>query len=181
VLTQRHDALGRHKKTSKVYTLETKTASNSVKFTMESVIDSSQVIGYNWGGQEIFGKDYGGLIVDCAYWSAKSKNPKTIQCVRSEPILKGRWDTRKIQADAASLLNELEAKQRSLASGVPAEFLYRRNSYYCHSFFRPCPFLPICNMPTKEALKRIPDHLEVSDKIRRLDGVTYDSIYYSEG
>lgn len=180
VLTQRHDTLLKRKTTGKIFTMETKTASSSLPFTMDTTRDSSQVTGYNWGGQQVFGNQYGGLIIDVAYWSSRSKNPKTIQCERSEPINKGQWDTKKFVADAASLFNEIEAKQRSLASGVPAEFLYRRNCFYCHSFFRPCPMLSICNMPTKEAIKRLPEHLHVDKSSIRLDGMTYDTIHYGE-
>lgn len=180
VLTQRHDALLRRKADKKIYTMETKTSSSSIDFTLESVRSSAQVVGYNWGGQQVFGAEYGGLIIDVTYFSSRSTNPDTIKNQRSEPINKGIWDVKKLQIDMAMRFNEIEAKQRSLSTGVPAEFLYRANQHYCHAYWRPCPYINICAMSDRDALTKLPDSLEREESEKVLDGMTYDVLFFGE-
>ena len=181
VHTQRHDAWLRDRKTGKVYTGETKTASSSLDFTLNSVRMSSQVDGYYWGGVEVFGKEYGGVIIDVSYWSSRSKNPSTIKNQRSEVITKTAYEIKKFQTDIAGLFNEIAAKEHALSKGVPAEFLYRKNPYFCMAYFRKCAYADICNIPSNQKLKHLPDHLEQGVAPKRLDGMTYDPIFYGEG
>ena len=183
VHTQRHDTLLRERKGErKVFTFETKTSSSSIDFTINSVKASDQVLAYCWGGYEVFGSDYGGLVIDVTYWNSKSKNPNIIRNERTDPIRVGTHDIKVLQANLASLYNEIEAKEMALSKGTPPEFLYRRQTYYCNAYFRSCPFLDICKRKTKDILRSIPDHLEIDEhQERRLDGLTYDPIYMGEG
>jgi len=182
VHTQRHDAIMEDRESGAVYTFDTKTASSSLDFTLNSVRLSDQVTSYNWGGMEVFGKRYKGFIIDVQYWSTRSSNPHTIKCQRSEPILKTEHEIKMFQANIGGLFNEIQAKERALALGTPSPFLYRKNTFYCMSFFRKCAYADVCPLADRAILKRLPDHLTVRETDdRRFDGLTYDNIYFGEG
>ena len=181
--TQRHDAFLEHSATGDIYTFDTKTASSSLDFTLNSVRLSDQVTSYNWGGQEIFGSRYKGFVIDVQYWSTRSANPHTIKCQRSEPILKSANEIKMFQAGIATGLNDIQARQRALLSGTPSPFLYPKNTYYCMSFFRKCSYADVCPLNDRLIPGRLPDHLKIreNEDNPRLDGLTYDNIFYGEG
>ena len=181
VHTQRHDAILEDKKTGAIYTFDTKTASSSLDFTLNSVRLSEQVTSYCWGGYEVFGKRHKGFIIDVQYWSTRSSNPHTIKCQRSEPIRKTEHELKAFQAHIAGLFNEIQTKQTALKQGTPSPFLYRKNSFYCMAFFRKCPFADICNLPDHVIPKRLPEHLIIKDELKHLDSLTFDNIYFGEG
>jgi len=181
VHTQRHDAILEAKSTGDVYTFDTKTASSSLDFTLNSVRLSDQVTAYCWGGMEVFGKRYKGFIIDVMYWSTRSMNPGTIKCQRSDAITKTDFELRMFQAGMGSLFNEVQAKERALVIGTPSPFLYARNSYYCHAFFRRCAYADICGINDSEIVKRLPDNLIKLDDAKRIDGLTYENIFQGEG
>lgn len=182
VHTQRHDAMLEDREYGNVYTFDTKTASSSMDFTLNSTRLSDQVTSYNWGGMELFGKRYKGFVIDVQYWSSRSNNPNTIKCGRSEPILKTKHEIKMFQANIGSLFNEIQAKERALALGTPSPFLYRKNTFYCMSFFRKCAYADVCPLNDRTIHKRLPDHLMIEDtEDRRFDGLTYDNIYFGEG
>lgn len=180
--TQRHDAILEDRETKNIYSFDTKTASSSLDFTLNTTRMSDQVTAYIWGGMEVFGKRYKGFVVDCQYWSTRSQNPQTIRCQRSDPIMKSAFEIKMLQANIGSIFNEVQAKERALALGTPSPFLYRKNTYYCYSFFRKCSYADICPLADKDIPKHLPDHLVIKyDKDKRIDGLTYDNIYFSEG
>lgn len=179
--TQRHDAVLEDRQTGNVYTFDTKTASSSLDFTLNSTRMSDQVTSYNWGGTEIFGKMYKGFIIDVQYWSSRSANPGTIKCARSEPITRSAHELRVFQAQIGGLFNEIQAKERALALGTPAPFLYRRNSYYCMAFFRKCSYADVCPLADRDIPRHLPDHLIINKEKKAIDGMTYDNIYFGEG
>jgi hypothetical protein len=182
VHTQRHDAILKDRKTGYIYTFDTKTASSSLDFTLNTVRMSDQVTAYLWGGKEVFGNMHKGFIVDVQYWSSRSSNPKTIKCQRSEPVTRTEHELKVFQTQLASLFNEIQAKEKALKTGVPSPFLYRKNSFYCYSYFRKCAYADICGMADQKIERYIPDNLEVrpTDE-NRLDSLTYDNIYFMEG
>lgn len=179
--TQRHDALLRDLKTGKVITGETKTASSSIDFTLNTVRMSAQVTAYTWGGYEVFGKDYAGLMIDVTYWSSRSKNPGTIKSQRSELIHRTSNEIKTMKIHMASLFNEIDAKDRALSTGTPAEFLYRKNTFYCFAYFRKCAYADICGLNSRKLLKNLPSHLRVVDFERRADAMSYDPYFAGEG
>jgi hypothetical protein len=79
------------------------------------------------------------------------------------------------------LFNEIQAKEKALHTGTPSPFLYRKNTYYCMSFFTKCPYADICGLPDSKITKHLPDHLEIKDEDERLDALTYETVFFSEG
>jgi hypothetical protein len=179
--TQRHDAVLEERSNGNVFTFDTKTASSSLDFTLNSVRLSDQVTSYNWGGVEVFGARYKGFVIDVQYWSSRSANPGTIKCARSEPITRSGHELKVFQAQIGGLFNEIQAKERALALGTPSPLLYRRNTFYCMSFYRKCSYADVCPMADRDIPKRLPDHLVIDQKPKSIDGMTYDNIYYGEG
>lgn len=180
VTTQRHDAILQDKEDGKYITGETKTASSSLDFTLNTVRLSSQVIAYIWGGKEVFKDKYKGLMVDVTYWSSRSKNTSTIKSQRSELIVKSPHEIKSLQVNMAAIFNEIDAKDRALLTGVSPEFLYRRNTYYCYAYFRQCPYASVCGLNVNDVPKQLPAFLHVVDFERRLDSMTYDPYFSGE-
>jgi hypothetical protein len=182
VHTQRHDAVLEDQQNGDIFTFDTKTASSSLDFTLNSVRLSDQVTAYIWGGTEVFGKRYKGFVIDVQYWSTRSTNPHTIRCQRSEVITRTDHELKVFQAQIGGIFNEIQAKERALALGTPSPFLFRRNSYYCYAFFRKCAYADVCGLADTAIPRYLPDHLSIVDtEGRRIDGMTYDNIYYGEG
>ncbi len=181
VMTQRHDVIVEEKRTGNVYTMDTKTASSSLDFTLNSTRLSDQVTAYIKGGTEVYGSNYKGFIIDVLYWSTRSSNPGTIKCQRSDPIIRTSHELKVFETQMAGLFNEIQAKERSLKAGVPSPFLYRKNTYYCMSFFTKCPYADICSLPDQKIARYLPDHLEIVPVGKdNLDSLCYDTVFFGE-
>ena len=74
--TQRVDAVFRHPKTGKWWFVDHKTTFRIMEKTMRKYTLSGQFLGYQMLGQELFGDDWGGVLLNMIGWPQKGKAPE---------------------------------------------------------------------------------------------------------
>lgn len=142
--TLRLDALVRDREKNLIV-LETKTSSWRPELTEVEVVNGDQATAYIACVSQLYDiplrKIY--LLPDICSWPKKSTKISQINCYRGELVQR---DASAIEEWKIGTSNELaELSQKASALSTHSEYaLFRRNTFYCTAYARPCEYINVC-------------------------------------
>jgi len=142
--TLRLDALVRDRERNLIV-LETKTSSWRPELTEVEVVNGDQATAYIACVSSLYDvplhKIY--LLPDITSWPKNSTKVSQINCYRGELVQR---DAEAIEEWKIGTSNELaELSQKAEALKTHSEYaLFRRNTFYCTAYARPCEYLSVC-------------------------------------
>lgn len=146
-VTLRPDALLQHKRTNRLYIMETKTTGWSGPGIMELVEVGEQARLYSLGVRSHYKHyDFGGVIADVTFWHKSTTDPSKLANFRGSPILYSDNELEAVHYSVKGTLRAINQRIEALrqkTNSHPCE-LFPMNRFYCKSFNRKCDFYDIC-------------------------------------
>lgn len=155
-ITGRIDRIMRDKLTKIAAVYDTKTSTFSVKDTVNSFFYSEQAVQYLILGRHKYPElDIKYAVCDVSYWNYKSTGEHNISFVKSDFVYKTDTQLKQYLLSVGDLILEIAQKVEALKAGKhDPVVLFRRNTSFCYSFFRPCEYANIC-WTSQEGRRRI--------------------------
>jgi len=147
VMSMRLDAILQHKKSKATYIMETKTTQSSMDNMKISVRLGDQATVYTYGFKQRFPNMHlVGVVPDITFWSKNTVNPKLIKHWRGfqDIVYRSRRDLEEWELGMNSTISEISQKVEAYNNGMSEFVLFRRNTYWCNAYYRPCEFASIC-------------------------------------
>lgn len=146
IVTVKPDAIVEDKGSHDIYIMETKTSGYSIDVTNDGVQYGDQATTYIYAARKCLGKEVYGVIPDIAYWNTKAKNEDNIQILRGDIVTRKDRDLEVWEKSVRQEFLEISQKVEAVKKGYDPDALFRRNTYYCMSYGKPCEFSEICRM-----------------------------------
>lgn len=151
-VTIKPDAIVQEKGSKDIYIMETKTSGFQIETTNMGVQTGDQATSYIYAVQKNLKKEVRGVIPDIAYWNKNAKSEDNIQIVRGDIVIRKDRDLEVWEKSVRQEFLEISQKVEALKKGYDEDALFRRNTFYCMSYGKPCEFANICRMPLKPGM-----------------------------
>lgn len=146
VVTVKPDTIVQAKGSKDIYVMETKTSGFQIEMTNQGVQYGDQATAYIYAVRKILKKEVRGVIPDIAYWNKNAKSEDNIQIVRGDIVIRKDRDLEVWEKSVRQEFLEISQKVEALKKGYDEDALFRRNTYYCMSYGKPCEFADICRV-----------------------------------
>jgi len=145
-VTIKPDAIVQDKASKDIYIMETKTSGFSIDLTNNGVHYGDQATTYIYATRKCLKKEVYGVIPDIAYWNTRSKEESNIQIIRGDIVIRKERDLEVWEKSVRQEFLEISQKVEAVKKGYDEDALFRRNTFYCLSYGKPCEYAEICRM-----------------------------------
>ncbi len=145
-VTIKPDAIVQDKVSKDIYIMETKTSGFSIDLTNNGVHYGDQATTYIYAVEKCLKKQVYGVIPDIAYWNTRSKEESNIKIIRGDIVIRKERDLEVWEKSVRQEFLEISQKIEAVREGYDEDAIFRRNTYYCMSYGKPCEYAGICRM-----------------------------------
>lgn len=145
-LTGKMDLLVRDREDRRIYILDTKTTSFSIKEVELGLNLGDQATAYIAMAKRMYPGEVAGFIGDILYWHDATKDVERATVKRTPVITRSDEQIKQFVLGTGALIAEVSAKVGMFRNGKvkePGE-MFRRNGGWCNSYFKACEYAPYC-------------------------------------